>query len=93
MYTWFFECFLYKAGRSGLLRLTGVPHLAPVLASVLRVLPHAPPTVGTAAAVRPMQTGVKIDLYIFIYASIKKGEEGVRGGGLLAELNQRSRTL
>lgn len=80
--------FLYKAGRSGLLRLpVFVPSILRFPAAALspssvsdlecqdvprHATPPPQPLGTTARRVRPTRTGFKIDLYIFIYAYIKK---------------------
>lgn len=87
MYTWFLGWFLYKAGRSGLLRLPAFVLSSPRRLFWLRRTPlpvsdsecsdmlPSPPLCSSSQASRTRRAGFKIDLYIFIYAYIKK-EEG-----------------
>lgn len=95
MYTWFLGWFLYKAGRSGLLRLPAFVLSSPRRLFWLRRTPlpvsdsecsdmlPPPPLCSSSQASRTRRAGFKIDLYIFIYAYIKK-EEGEGWIGVVA---------
>lgn len=75
MYTWFLSVFYTRQAEADLLRYQPSPRphlLHPSSLSFLGGVSSA----FTPGRVRATQTGFKIDLYIFIYAHIKRGGKG-----------------